>query len=408
MEPTQPTSSAREICVNPADFDISRLVIHDACVREFKIGESKISNTTSSAKYLNDEGEECTLYFRGPPQNCFGVQYNYPMGVAEEDKTPETAKGLQVCYPLTTMQTVSDPTDDEKAHRDMILALWQAAVDKGIEESERDEPVIPGVSVNSFRAIAGAKKKDWTKAVKVPFSHPKNKENGGKTLDTTKPESMYVKLVTDGQGPTLKAKTPFWGPGDRKCNALKFLDVRGEIEPCWVFEGIYYGAHGTSPHGASLRFRLAEANYTPKSASSSLPQHRMLSRNTAPVEEDDGGYPAARGVEEPGEDEGFTAPGGDSTNPVAALSKAAKASAGKTTNVVPAKKATAKTPAKTVLTKDAKPTKSAKAQAVPAKPATKAKVPAKAKPAPKKKVPEPEDEPEEVVEEENDVEEDEE
>jgi hypothetical protein len=275
------------------------------------------------------------------------------MGTSEEDKIPENAKGLQICYPLTSMTTVSEPTEQESAFRNTIMGLWQAAVDKGCEEIEKDEPGIPGVSVNSF--TAAAKKGTWEKAVKVPFSHPRNKEDK-KTFDKTKPETMYVKLVTEGQGPTMKAKTPFYGPGDKKLNAVRFVDVRGKITPCFVWEGVYYGAHGPeAPHGASLRFKVVEANYTPQTLSS-LPQHRMLNKNAAPVQEDDDDtYPPARVQREEGEDEGFTAPGDDEANPVAALAatktpakkQAPTKKATPKATVAPKKKVVAKPPAKT-------------------------------------------------------------
>jgi len=330
-------ASTSEICIKPEDFDPSRVVVHDPVKNEFKIGETKIVTTTSTGKYLNDEGVECTLYVMAPEQNSFGPSYNYPMGTNEDDKVPENAKGLQICYPMTSLATVQDPTDSEAAFKNVIMGLWQAAVDKGREEAEKDEPAIPGVSVNSF--TAAAKKGTWEKAVKIPFSHPRNKEDK-KTLDKTKPETMYVKLVTSGQGPALKALTPFYGPGDKKMNAIAFVDVRGKIVPCFMWEGVYYGAHGPeAPHGASLRFKLVEANYTPQSVSS-LPQHRMLSKNSAPAEDDDV-YPPSRPspAREEGEDTGFAAPGEDESNPIAALAAAKPKAAKEAAKPVVTKKA---------------------------------------------------------------------
>jgi len=358
-------TKAPEICIKPEEFDPSRVVVHDPVKNEFKIGDTKIVTTTSAGRYLNDEGVECVLYISAPEQNSFGVSYNYPMGTPDDDKVPDNAKGLQTCYPLTSLSTVTDPTESEKAFRDTIMGLWQAAVDKGKEEAEKDEPAIPGVSVNSF--TAAAKRGTWEKAVKIPFSHPRNKEDK-KSLDKTKPETMYIKLVTAGQGAAMRALTPFYGPGDKKMNAINFVDVRGKIEPCIMWEGVYYGAHGPeAPHGASLRFKLVEANYVPQSASS-LPHHRMLSRNTAPEEEGDL-YPPSRPVkDEEGEDTGFSAPGDDESNPVAALAsskpqaKAAPAPAKKEAKAVVAKKKVTKTVAKgtapkKILTKKVVPKK---------------------------------------------------
>src|SRR4029079_16487608 len=90
------------------------------------------------------------------------------------------------------------------------------------------------------------------------------------------------------------------------------------------YEGLYFGAHGATSFGCSLRFKLVEANFTPSGPSSgSMPSHRMVGRNTGPAQEDDGtgdhGY--ARPGREEGPDEGFDAPGSDASDPSSALDR---------------------------------------------------------------------------------------
>lgn len=397
-ETTKPTSAVKEISIDPANFDRTRVVIHDAKTSTFNIGDAPVSNTTSEGRYLDDDGTECELFFPAPPQNCFGVNYVYDMNVKKEDQIPENAKGLQICYPATSMKTSNAPTPQEQAFLDLVQTLWELAVEKGRQEVERDDTQLPAPSVAS--CMAAEKKKKMDLFVKPPLEYPK--EKGKKTLDKTKPKRMYVKLVTSGKGPTLKAATKFYGPGDKLVSAIRYVDARGIIEPCFKWEGVYWGAHGpTSPHGASLRFKLVEANYTPQS-SASVPQRRMLGKNNAPPEEDDDSNyqpPTRRQAEEEGdgEAEGFSEPGSDDANPAAALA----ASAGKKPVAKPPVRVAAAKPAVKVTAKGpvaaakkapaAAPAKKAPGPSKPAAPKPKAPVAVKKTPQPP---PEPEPEPE--------------
>lgn len=411
---TESVGAEPEICIDPIDFDPSRVVVKDPQQNEFTLKSgASIKTCTSAGRYLDDEGRECILYIRGDPQQTFGFSYNHEIAIAKDDRTPENASGVQVCYPLTSMATVQNPKPSEQAFKDTIMGLWQAVVDKGIEEIEKDDTTLPAVAKASF--IAAAKKEQWERAVKIPFSHPKDK-NDKKKFDTTKPETMYTKLVTSGKGTGMKVSTVIRGPGDRVQSALRYMDTPGILTPVFLWEGAYHGAHGNeASYGTSLRFKLVQGNFVPK-AFSKVPQHRMLPRNTAPVEEDET-FPAARGVraEEDGgsnDSDDFAAPGEDSSNPAAALATASKGKSA--AKAKPAPKVAPK--AKTVLTKAA-PVKGkavatkAVAKAAPAKGKVVAKPTTKAAPAkPKAKAPPKVEEPEEEVDEEveEDVEEDEE
>jgi hypothetical protein len=293
-------SEDNEICINPKDFDISRVVIHDAVKNEFTIGDNTVTTTTSKGRYLDDDGNECKLYFYGPPQLCFGVSYQHPMMLSKEEKTPDTAKGLQICYPLTGLSTVHKPKPEEQHLIDLFDGLWNAAVEKGKEAMDDDNTQMPQVAINSF--VAASRKKQWRNAVKYPCDYPKDPKT--KKPDTNKPLRMYTKLLTSGEGPTLRAKMSFRGPGDKKENPIKYLDTKGIITPVWEWEGVYYGAHGPeAPYGASLRFKIVEANFTPKDDHSG-PKSRFLPRNDSQAEDED--YSNVK--EEEGSDEGFDEP----------------------------------------------------------------------------------------------------
>lgn len=354
------TSGIPEICIDPKDYDPSRLILKDPETMTFSIGQSEVSMTTSAARYLDDEGKECLMYFSAPPQQTFGVSYTFPMEVKEADQTPENAKGFQISYPLTSLKTVKNPTEAEQAYIDMLDSLWQAAVEKGREEALKDGS-IPEVAANSFIA-AERKGEKWELAVKKPAEYPKTADK--KNFDTTKPMRQYLKLITTGKGPTLKAMTPFYGSKNQKCNAVKFLDKRGIIEPCFLFEGLYYGSHGPrAPHGCSLRFKLAEANYTEISSVQGVPSKKLLRANTSVGGEEE--------VDEGCEDGTFSEP-----TPAQALKKAV-AKTGAKTGAKVATKAPVKKVAVAKTTKTETSTKVAPVKKAVAKSTKVAKAPAK-------------------------------
>lgn len=384
---TESTPAAvKDISIDPSEFDRNKVVIHDPKTSSFTIGDAPVENTFSDGRYLNDNGEECELYIPAPPQNCFGINYVYDLNLKKEQQVPENAKTLQVCYSVTSMKTLDEPTPREKDFIDLVQALWELAVQKGREESEREEPRIPAPSVAS--CMAAEKQKKMDRFVKPPMEYPKSKDK--KTPDRTKPKRMYVKLVTSGKGPTLRALTKFFGPGDKPVSAFSLIDKRGILEPCFKWEGIYWGSHGpTAPHGASLRFKLVEANYTPQ-ASTAIPSHRMLGKNNAPIQEEDEDFNTPN-HQNAGEEEGFSEPGADDANPTSILSKTSKAKPPVKTTQKPVVKVTTKGP---VLAKAPIKPAPVKKATVPAKPtAVKPKVPVRKVTPP----PEPEDEPEDDV-----------
>ena len=377
------SSSVKEIMINPRDFDPTKVVLHDPVTSTFKIGAAEITMSSSKGFYLDEEGNECKLYFSAPPQTCFGPQYQYEMNVQEEQKDSSKAKGIQVGYPMTSMQSIATPTPDEKAFQDMVQGLWDLSLAKGKEEMNKVPPQeeggeeinpedytsMPPVSYSSFLAASASKR--WTNALKPAFEHPRDqKSQGKKTFDTTKPKRMYIKLRTTGRGDKMRVLTPFYGPGDKKESPLKYLEQRGIITPCIEWDGIYWGGHGQQPHGASLRFFIVEANFVPSGAGDGgLPKNRMLPKNTAAPSL------SADNEEDAGEEEGtFASPGESASSALAALAKANK---GKT--VAPKGKVA---PAKAKIVAKAK-TVAPKGKVAPAK----AKVVAKAKTvAPKGKV----------------------
>lgn len=263
------------VVLSPNEVDFDRVKFKDAITQKFKTGTE---STQSDSYYEQEDGTKAGIYLRLPAQITFGVGYKYEMTFKPEKGKlyPEEAKGLQINYPITSLNTIATPTKEEKECRDCLNKLWQLAVDQGAIESNKANPVIPSPSQASY--IMAKQKNNFKDFIKYPFQAPKLSDKG------PRPDSMYINLITYGKGLTLKNNTKFY---DAEGNLLDFnelINIRGKIEPCIKFEGIYWGAHGKNPHGGSLRFRLVEANFYPINYSN-IPQGRLLkSSNVSTVE----------------------------------------------------------------------------------------------------------------------------
>lgn len=265
------------------EIDPDRIKLYPPVINKFVQGTDTIEWITSDGKYLDDEGRECTLYIEFPEQYCFGVSQQFPMGTAEEDQTIDKLKGLQICY-----QIDSQNEEENDYVRSVCDALFNATVETlEIECKKRDdeeETELPEPTYNSW--VAADRRGNASRAVKPIYSHPMVTQGKKKVQDTSKPERMYTKLMTTGKGRKLRVITPIYGPGDKPLNAMKLVDKRGKIHPVMKWEGAFWGAHGKTPYGGSVKFRISEANYGP-ARPRGLPSRRMLSKNTAPPMEDD-------------------------------------------------------------------------------------------------------------------------
>lgn len=319
------TTDVKDIFVPTGTFDKTRLRVLDPVTHSFTKGDSEIEWTTSEGRYIDDDGEECELFFELPEQFCFGINAVYPVGTAKEDKHLENIVGLQICYPLTGMKTIENPTKDEKYIQRVFQALWQVAWDKMQVECEKEELLVPNPTYNSY--LAAQKRKNPEMAVKPVFAFPQKtdpKNSKKKVEDRSKPRRVYAKLLTKGNGRKMRCITQIYGPGDKQDKTgLRYMDKRGKVHPLFKWEGVFWGSHGQkAPYGASIRLRIAQMNFTPQSEG--VPKRRMLAPNSAPPEEDDssddeGAFSAGGSHDDAGgEDEGFAQPG-DDENPMDAL-----------------------------------------------------------------------------------------
>lgn len=227
-----------------------------------------------------DEGrnyllDEQYLYFITGWMDCIGVYPTYEQG---EARTPENITGYQVIVPLTTKETVKNPTDSEQANID----FFQTLPDKLAEFMNDNKELVPDsyqdVPDNKMRSRINniVSRKKVTKVVKVKA------KGSGKVAERTQkvedPETaLTLFLPLQYIRSTKKFRTHIYGPGNREVEPLKYHKKPGKIQMVIQMQHIHYGKN------ASFKMRLMEANYKP---SKFAPQRRRLAANDAPAESD--------------------------------------------------------------------------------------------------------------------------
>lgn len=289
--------------LNPIEYEEERLLIHDPVTTSFTKGKDQIKYTTSKIVYLNENGDECELYVTPPEQRVY-ISYQGPFG---EDATEDNAKGIQVTYGLTSLNTVKEPTADEQAFIDFLDSLRTKVIEKCQSELElanelaakakkaktkgkKLEYNVPANSITSFRAADAAFKgsgdmEDWDAAVKPLKSYKKDPKT--KAVDEDSPMRFYVPFLTKGNGSKMSMQTKVNGPGNKPMHYRRFVGQPGIIEPVFHISHVYFGGHGTASYGASIRVLLAQANYGPIRASGVPPKMLIGGNKHEPIDDDE-------------------------------------------------------------------------------------------------------------------------
>ncbi len=275
-----------------ASLDISSIVIEDPITHSFKKNDTTIEWTTSEVYSYGSNGEKRKIYIQLSKQHTFGVSGSYPLEVAAEDRCLENLEGFQVCYPMTSLKTINNPTDEERATKQIMDDAFDITVDalKRFCEVAREDRLVPSPTYSAYSTAA--RDKDWDYAVKRPYEHASSNDKSGKKIkDLSKPRRTYLKFATKGKGAKITCETQIYGPGDKLVTPYHYMSkpggnsIRGDSDIVIIWDNIFWGAHGRSSHGASLRFRVAQMNFTP-TAGTTLTTRRLLPPNTTPAELD--------------------------------------------------------------------------------------------------------------------------
>lgn len=268
-------------------FDRSKLSILDA-----KIKKSKKGNETCESLFAYDigNGKRATdIYIQLPKKETFGVFPSYPFGLEKQFQNADTINGYQTTYPLSSQETMNNLTNNEQYVKDLLDYLFGLTWDKLVEECDKegDDRIIPAVTYGSY---LGSKDKKGNvnkqHSIKPLYEYPNKKQEGGdkkkREKDFDKPQRMYLKLDTFGEGKNLKCYTKIYGPGNKIIHPLKYSGVKTDMEIVIQLNKVFWGAHGRNSHGGSINIRISEMNVVPVGQES----HRFLSPNAAPEEDE--------------------------------------------------------------------------------------------------------------------------
>ena len=271
-------------------FDWNKVIIEDPISNSYTPkGRSSFQETTSKV-YFDDDGVKRELFIKLAPQNFFGPNPTQPLHLRKDQQNEDTIDGYQIGYPLTSFSTVDNPTEYEQATKYAFDSMFEVTC-KAMERFcsvKRSECKVPAPTYSSFGAakVDG----DWTYAVKPLYVYQKSvDENTGEKIDDkTKPMKAYIKLKTRGKGKNIKCLTRIHGPGDKLTHPKELKDIRIEGYPVIQWEGVFWGTHGRNSHGASLRLKVNDMNFTPtKDDDRRLCKYRILSPNTAPLPQEE-------------------------------------------------------------------------------------------------------------------------
>lgn len=254
---------------------------------KFTMNGAPLAVTKSKNRYLNDNDEPVILYIQAPTQRIgqFGIQYNFAMGAPEEvKKNILNAEGMQLHYPLTSMQTVKEPTPEETAFRECLDKIWKLTCehaekmwveDKKLKGNDR---FLNGPSRNSISSVMGSDPEDrnWKEAVKFPYSPKKTKDG---VIDHTKPLEMYMKMLKTGKKEKLNILTRIYAKDEDgemvPHNATQFVGRQGMITPVVMLDDTFWGAHGTTSVGVSCAYTVVQADFEEMVSTKYVPEERI-------------------------------------------------------------------------------------------------------------------------------------
>ena len=226
--------------------------------------------------YRCPDGKMRGMNFTGAPQILErGVSESHKMGTKDEDKCTDTLTGYQVAY--NVYADPKNPTSEEKIVKrvfDDICNRGKKHLKKIIEEDGDEAEHIPGNLPPLINTPEGGFKPSYAYPKKKDAKNPKKKVS-----DTDRSPVSYIKLKSFGEGHGIKVSSKLYVRGGEKTvpipeppvddnpeverKRVRCIGVRGRIEPIFSVKGLFLGAHGSTPYGASAQIKLQEGNWFP-------------------------------------------------------------------------------------------------------------------------------------------------
>lgn len=260
-----------------------KIIVEEPKEETFKIGNDEISSTTSKIFYLNEDGDKCDLYVELEEKDGY-INQQFPFGTDDKDDS-SIVTGYQVQY--TLFNDNDNKTPKEERTKKNMDTIWNAAGNAAKKYCDEEHENIPENVLPLFLKSVEKGFKPWAEYPKKKTDDKKKK----KEFDTSKSPRGYLKFATSGKGAKLRCQTKIYGPGDKRVDVRKYVStekrkVRGNMKIILKVEAVYYGGHGKTSYGASLRCKISEMNFKPSKMNDELTKTRMLPRNDANEEDD--------------------------------------------------------------------------------------------------------------------------
>ena len=241
--------------IEETDFDWNSIIVEKPVMnKRYKCSFSKVF-------VMDKDGQKKEVSFELAKQDILGLSHSYKYE-KRKDRNIEDINGIQVNYPLTSFDTIAEPTEEEEETRDridQIIKTIGSTLQKFYQDKDTQE-LMPELSKAKKKLL----KDEPDDLVKVPYVFSKNKDTGEE--DQSKPLCMYLNFKTSGSGSKLRCHTVFKGrkrnetfrdylwDKDRNNRACARISLR--------WESIYFGAHGTSDFIASARLVVQQIKLT--------------------------------------------------------------------------------------------------------------------------------------------------
>lgn len=296
----QSQQNRKEICFTldgSTPLDWKRVIVEDPVVNRSK-KDSIFEWVTSNVYYRGPNEEKFNIYFELCPQQIWGINGTWDQDKKNEPKTIHNLTGYQICYPLTSLETKDNPSDYERATKEIFDRIWEktlAAMKKfcvGEDGNGEQHANLPAAAYSSYIAAERkGKGKDWSAAIKPVYEYAKQVDEKTKktidgTIDISKPQRTYIEFKTYGEGDKLKNYTNVYGPGDRLVQPIKYMAFgdkfhKGIAHPVIAWTHIFWGSHSSKKtYGGSSKIVVSEMNFEPISDNRG-PSFRMLPPNRA-------------------------------------------------------------------------------------------------------------------------------
>ena len=231
-------------------FNWEKVIVDEPTTHKFTKGKSNVEWTESKVYAEGENGAKLSIYCELAEQNVRGVNGIWPFALPKEQQTDNNLEGFQVCYAM--MRENVKPNKAERGTQQVFDKMNDITVNAMKKFGE--ERKLPHPSYSSYLVA----------------------KEGKVGVDHNKPARVYIRLNTKGKGKNIECSTPIHGPGDKPLSPWKCKGVHGSCSLVVKWVGIFWGAHGRNSHGASIRLRVHEMNFTPRVWESRVPSRRML------------------------------------------------------------------------------------------------------------------------------------